>query len=80
MSARIRIFYQEVLPVRNLQNDTEVFFKESPFIKEYEKRLRNDASEFCISLNKIVENLCKSNADINEESEKDNISLLDRSN
>lgn len=67
------------------ETDTEIgewgkAFKESPFIKEYEKRLRNDASEFCISLNKIVENLCKSNADINEESEKDNISLLDRSN
>ena len=30
MSARIRIFYLEVLPVRNLQNDTEVFCIKRP--------------------------------------------------
>lgn len=67
------------------ETDTEIgewgkAFKESPFIKEYEKRIRSGASEFCFSLNKTLENLCKSGADINEESEKDAISLLDRSN
>ena len=30
MSARIRIFYREVLSVRNLQNDTEVFCIKRP--------------------------------------------------
>ena len=30
MSARIRIFYLEVLSVRNLQNDTEVFCIKRP--------------------------------------------------
>ena len=72
--------YEEIKEIDTEIGEWGKAFKESPFIKEYEKRLRNDASEFYFSLNKTLENLCKSSADINEESEKDAISLPDRSN